>query len=119
MALAYPFRGKTWTITQRREGMDVTRNDGFSATLLREDGALRFSETDGSIVIDASARSGGPGRLAVQVPYLTRKFGIKTPKGLVVRVSNRRSRFRVVDNAVVLDLNELGRAGQRIEIGGP
>ena len=38
MALAYPFRGKTWTITQRQEGIDASRNDGFGATLWREDG---------------------------------------------------------------------------------
>ena len=73
MALAYPFRGKTWTITQRQEGIDASRNDGFGATLWREDGSLRFSETEPAMVIHASARSGGGGRMTLNAPYLVRR----------------------------------------------
>ena len=65
MALAYPFRGQTWTVTQRHEGLDVLRNDGFGATLWREDGSLWFQVTPGKLIIRAAARSGGPGRLSV------------------------------------------------------
>ena len=116
MALAYPFRGKTWTITQRHEGIDVSRQDGFGATLWREDGSLHFSETESAIVIHASARSGGGGRLAVNAPYLVRKFEVKTPESLVVRVAKNPAAFRSVDGVIVLDLTDLGGAGADIEI---
>jgi hypothetical protein len=68
MALAYPFRGRTWTVTQRREGIDVLRDDGFGATLLREDGSLWFRVTAQSAVVRVAARSGGPGRLIITGP---------------------------------------------------
>jgi hypothetical protein len=118
MALAYPFRGKIWTITQRPEGMDATRNDGFAATLWREDGSLRFSETERSMVIRASARSGGGGRMTLKAPYLVRKFRLKTADSLVVRVANHRIAFRTANNAIVLDLTDLGGPGADIEITG-
>jgi hypothetical protein len=116
MALAYPFRGQTWTITQRHEGIDVSRNDGFGATLWREDGSLRFSETEQAIVIHASARSGGGGRMTLNAPYLVRKFGVKTPESLVVRVANQPAAFHTANGAIVLDLTDLGGAGTEIEI---
>jgi len=116
MALAYPFRGKIWTITQRHEGLDAWRNDGFGATLWREGGSLHFSETEAAIVIHASARSGGGGRMTLNAPYLVRKFGVKTPESLVVRVASHPAAFRSVDGAIVLDLTDLGGAGTDIEI---
>ena len=118
MALAYPFRGKTWTITQRHEGLDASRNDGFGATLWREDGSLRFSETEQAMVIHASARSGGGGRMAVNAPYLVRKFRLKTMDSLVVRVANHPVAFHAAKDAIVFNLTDLGRAGGDIEITG-
>jgi hypothetical protein len=115
-ALAYPFRGKTWTITQRHEGIDASRNDGFSATLWREDGSLRFSETESVIVIHASARSGGAGRMTLNAPYLVRKFGLKAPDSLVIHVANQPFAYRTANDAIVLDLTDLGGAGTDIEI---
>ena len=50
-ALGHPFRGKTWTITQRNEGIDASRNDGFGAALWREDGSLHSSEREQAIII--------------------------------------------------------------------
>jgi hypothetical protein len=116
MALAYPFRGKIWTVTQRREGIDSSRNDGFGATLWREDGSLYFSETESAIVIHASARSGGKGRMTLNASYLVRKFGLKTPDGLVVRVANHQTAFHTQNHALVLDLTDLGGGGEEIAI---
>jgi hypothetical protein len=118
MALAYPFRGKTWTVTQRKEGIDASRNDGFGATLRREDGSMHFSETAQSIVIHASARSGGGGRLTLNASYLVRKFGVKTPDSLVVRIAKRPAAFHAGDGAIVLEISELGGEGVDIEISG-
>jgi hypothetical protein len=67
-------------------------------------------------VVDATARTGGRGRLTLETRYLTRKFSLKSPQDLLARVSNRRSAFRLANNAMVLDLTELGGAGTRIEI---
>jgi hypothetical protein len=118
MALAYPFRGKVWTVTQRLEGIDVSRDDGFAATLFREDGAMRFSESEHAIAIQASARSGGAGHMTLNWSYLTRKFGLKGTSGLVIRIAGRRSAFSTENGFIVIDLSDLDPAGTRIEITG-
>lgn len=104
MALSYPFRGKIWTVTQRREGLDVTRNDGFGATLLREDGSLWFQFRPQKVVIRATARSGGPGRLSVSDGWRAARIDGK-------RVIPGRIRGRLV-----LDLPDLAGRGVEVEL---
>ena len=116
MALAYPFRGKTWTITQRHEGIDVSRNDGFGATLWREDGSLHFSETESGDCYPRLRTLGRRRALTLNAPYLVRKFEVKTPDSLVVRVAKNPAAFRSANGAIVLDLTDLGGAGADIEI---
>jgi hypothetical protein len=65
MAPAYPSPGRTWTVTQRHEGLDVLRSGGPGATLQRKDAALWFRVTTGCETIRAAVRSGGSGRLTV------------------------------------------------------
>ena len=70
------------------------------------------------MVIHASARSGGAGRMTLNAPYLLKKFGLKTPDSLVVHVANHPSASRTANNAMVIDLSDLGGAGADIEITG-
>jgi hypothetical protein len=106
MALAYPFRGRTWTATQRREGLDAVRDDGAAATLFREDGALWFGFGRAGMTIRASARSGGAGLLAV------------TSSSTVARVlvNGQVTRPRREAGRLWLDLGDLGGAGATIVI---
>ena len=110
MALAYPFRGQTWTVTQRREGLDVLRNDGFGATLLREDGSLWFHTTPEKIILRASARSGGPGRLSVNAGG--QRWATARVNGSVVVP-------KTIGKQLVFDLPDLGGAGVEIELQSP
>lgn len=110
MALAYPFRGQTWTVTQRREGLDVLRNDGFGATLLREDGSLWFSIRPGKIIIRAWARSGGPGTLSVNAGG--QQWGSARVNGTVVVP-------KTMGKQIVFDLPDLAGAGVEIELQNP
>jgi len=107
MALAYPFRGQTWNVTQRREGLDVLRNDGFGATLLRGDGSLWFQVTPQKVVIRAAARSGGPGRLSVA--GAGRHWRAVRAGGKPVAPSRTRGRL-------VFDLADLGGRGVEVEM---
>jgi len=110
MALAYPFRGQTWTVTQRHEGLDVMRSDGIGATLWREDGSLWFRTTPEAITIRASARSGGPGKLSVS--------GGSRP-WRVMRVSNKPSVPKRINGQLVFDLPDLAGSGVEIALGNP
>ena len=94
----------------------MTRSDGLGATLFREDGALRFSETERVIDIDASARSGGAARVTLRSAYLVRRFGAGKPGGLAARVAGRRTRFGVRGKDIVLELKDLGAKEARIQI---
>jgi hypothetical protein len=105
MALAYPFRGQTWTVTQRREGLDVMRDDGFGATLWREDGWLRFQAGPRKMAIVAGTRSGGSGRLSVAGQWRT------------VRVGGKPVAAKRVSGRLEFDLPELGGQGIEIEVG--
>ena len=110
MALAYPFRGQTWTITQRREGLDVIRDDGFGATLRRVDGSLWFHVTPQKAIIRATARSGGPGRLSVS----------NTGKQWsAVRVNGKPIVPNSTDGRWVFDLPDLAAPGVEVELDKP
>ncbi len=106
MALAYPFRGHTWSVTQRKEGIDAAREDGVSVTLFREDGALWLGFGRAGMTICASARSGGAGQLAISTPATV----------LRVLVNGTWVRPRREDGRLWLDLRELGGEGAKIVI---
>jgi hypothetical protein len=115
-SLAYPFRGRVWTVTQRREGLDARRDDGLAVSLFREDGRLRFVVRPQSLVIEAATRSGGAGRITIAVPFLTKHLGAGQPTAFDVRVGNRAISPSIVGGRLVLDLDELPESGVRIEI---
>jgi hypothetical protein len=107
MALAYPFRGQTWTVTQRHEGLDALRNDGIGATLWRGDGALWFCIKPEMIIIRASARSGGPGRLGVSTGGQSWTSASVNGKVVVpIRIGGQ----------IVFDLPELAGQGANIQL---
>jgi hypothetical protein len=105
-ALAYPFRGRTWTVTQRREGIDAVHDDGVAATLFREDGTLWFGFGRAGMTIRASARSGGEGLLAITSPATVVR----------VLVNGQVTRPRREAGRLWLDLRDLGGEGARIMI---
>ncbi|MEN6601319.1 MAG: hypothetical protein ABFD86_02805 [Bryobacteraceae bacterium] len=106
-ALAYPFRGKIWNVTQRHEGLDVSRNDGFGATLFREDGSLWFNLTPQRVVIRAATRSGGPGRLCIN--WAGQRWRS-------VRVDGKPVVPRRMRGQLVLDLPDLAGRGVEVEL---
>jgi hypothetical protein len=108
-ALAYPFRGQTWTVTQRREGLDVLRGDGLGATLFREDGSLWFHATDRELTVRASARSGGPARLTIANQ---REWDL-------VRIDGRVINPKRSDNELIFDLKDVGSAGVEVHLERP
>jgi hypothetical protein len=104
MALAYPFRGRNWTITQRREGIDAVRDDGVAATLFREDGTLWFGFGRAGMTIRAWTRSGGPGVLAINSPATVSRVLVN---GQVVRPRKEAGRLWI-------DLKDLGGDGAKV-----
>jgi hypothetical protein len=56
--------------------------------------------------------------LTLNALYLERKFALKTPDSLGVRVANHPCDFRLVNNTIVLDLTNLGVGGAEIAITG-
>ena len=87
-----------------------------AVSLFREDGALRFSFDSRSVVVEASARGGGPGRITLAVPFFLKYFSVRGPHQLNIRVAGRPVKPRVVASRFVLEAGELGHNGTRIEI---
>lgn len=117
-SLSYPYRGRVWKITQRREGLEARRDDGLEASLSREDGRLRFALPPKAVVVDAGVREKGGGRLEIGLPFLLRQTGARRAAELQVNVAGRAVKPRVVRGRLVMDLTELTREGVRIEIRG-
>ncbi len=115
-SLAYPFRGHTWNVTQRREGLDVRREDGLAVSLFREDGRLRFAVRPQELVIEASTRLGGAGRLTVAVPFLKQHLKVRTPAALSVRAGDSSVSPGIAGDRLVLDLDEVPAHGVQIRI---
>jgi hypothetical protein len=106
MALSYPFRGHTWSVTQRKEGIDAVRDDGAGASLFREDGELWFGFGRAGMTIRARARSGGAALLALTSPEPVTRVLVN---GQVIRPRREAGRLWI-------DLRDVGGDGARIVV---
>lgn len=115
-ALAYPFQGRTWTVTEAAAGLDVRTDDGFASTLFLGDGTLRISLESRRILIEAGARTESQGRLAVSSAYLAKALGARSPKQLAFRVNGAEVRPDYSDSEAALIVNTGPDSRARIEI---
>jgi hypothetical protein len=81
-AVAVPFRGRLWTVTNSRSGVDLRSEDGFDASFFSDDGSMRVSLTGKSIAISLGSRTVHPAKLSVGLDYLLRTLRTKSKDDL-------------------------------------
>jgi hypothetical protein len=81
-ALAIPFRGRIWTVTQTYDGLSLRSNEGFEASFFEHDGFVRVKVSDTRITVGMKSRAVHTGRLSVSLGYLAHVLGVQRPKQL-------------------------------------
>lgn len=89
--LIYPFRGRSWTVTQSSGGLAVRTDSDFELQLARKGGSVRITLDNRRIVIHAEAREGDAGRLILGTPGILKNLSAAGPELLEVRVNGVRS----------------------------
>jgi len=91
-SLSYPFRGRSWSITQSDTGLRVRTDLDFDLLLTRNGGAVRVTLDPGNVAIHVSARNEGAGKLVLGTAGIARRLGVAAPGLLSVRVNGVPSR---------------------------
>jgi hypothetical protein len=86
-SLSYPFRGKSWTVTQSESGLQLRTDEGFELELARRGSAVRVYLDRDHIGIHASAREEGTGKLILGMAGLLKTLGVVGPQRLAVLVN--------------------------------
>ena len=115
-ALAIPFRGGLWTVTDSRDGIDLRSQDGFDAAFFRNDGNMRVHVTDTRITLSLGSRAAHPGRLTVGLSNLVRTLGAESRNDLVFHLNGVTVRPTFAADRAVLATNTGPQARQQIEI---
>ena len=116
LALAVPFRGKLWTVTDSRTGLSLRSNDGFDARFFRDDGSMRVHVADTSVTIRLSSRTAHPGHISIALDYLIRTLGAKTKDDLRFRVDGAPMTPKFAEDRAVIATQTEASAEQSIEI---
>jgi hypothetical protein len=116
VALAIPFRGGLWTVTNSSDGIDLRSQDGFDAAFFRNDGRMRVHVTGKRITISLGSRVAGPGRFAIEPGYLVRRLGAKSNNDLLFRLDGIGVKPTFAANRVILSTNTQLQTEQQIEI---
>lgn len=115
-ALAVPFRGRLWTVTDSRNGIDLRSQDGFDAAFFRNDGSIRVHLADTRITISLGSRALHPGQLAIGLNYLVRALGANSRNELLFLVDGVEVRPIFAADRAVLATKTGPHARQQIEI---
>ena len=90
-SLSYPFRGRSWTVTQSESGLQLTTDEGFELELARPTSSVRVYLDREHIAIHARAREEGDGKLILGMAGLLKTLGVSGPERLAVRVNGVKS----------------------------
>jgi hypothetical protein len=116
LALAVPFRGKLWTVTDSRAGLSLHSNDGFDAAFFRDDGSMRVHVADTSVTISLSSRTAHPGRISIGLDYLIRTLGAKNKSDLRFQADGTPVTPTFAEDRAVIATQTEASAEQHIEI---
>jgi hypothetical protein len=115
-AIAVPFRGKIWTVTQSSFGLDLRSSDGFAASFFRNDGAMRVKIDGERIAIGLSSRVAHEGRLTVSTDDLMRRLGVTNTTKISFRMNGEAVRPRFREGRVVIQTQTVPDAQEQLEI---
>jgi len=115
-AVAVPFRGRLWTVTNSRYGIDLRSQDGFDASFFRDDGSMRVHITDGRITVSLGSRAAQRSQLTVGLAYVLRTLGAKRKSDLVFSIDGVAVKPTFTAGRAVFATNTRPQAEQLVEI---
>jgi hypothetical protein len=115
-AVAVPFRGKLWTVTNSRSGIDLRSEDGFDASFFSNDGSMRVGVTDKSITISLGSQTVHSGNLSIGLDYVLRTLRTKSKGDLRFSVDGVAVESRFSAGRAVFATNTSPRREQQVEI---
>lgn len=115
-AVTVPFRGRFWTVTNSRNGIDLRSKDGFNASFFRNDGKVRVHITDKRITVSLSSRIAHRSQLTIGLDYVLRTLGAKSKNNLLFRVNGIAVRPDFTVDRIVFATDTRPESEQQVEI---
>jgi hypothetical protein len=116
MAVSIPFRGRVWTVTNSRDGIDLRSSDDFDAEFFRNDGSIRVLATSTRVAISLNSRTAHASRFSVGLGYLIRTLGARSKSDLVFHIDGVAARPNFAGDRAILSTNTRADSEQLIEI---